>query len=135
MIRSTRVLICGDRNWRRYDIILATLKKLHEQTPIDVVIEGECRGADLLGKRAAYALGIVVSEFPAQWDVHGLAAGPIRNAQMLREGKPTLVLAFHDDLSNSKGTAHMVKIAKAAGVPVQIITQRSFGAAAKGADK
>jgi hypothetical protein len=36
--------------------------------------------------------------------------------------KPDLVLAFHADLAHSKGTKHMVGIARKAGIPVEIIT-------------
>ena len=53
--------------------------------------------------------------FFAKWALIGRGAGPLRNQQMLREGKPDLVLAF----PGGKGTAHMVRIARKAGVPVQ----------------
>ena len=52
--------------------------------------------------------------YPADWELHGKSAGPIRNQQMLIEGKPDLVLAF----PGGKGTAHMVSIAKKKGVKV-----------------
>jgi hypothetical protein len=35
---------------------------------------------------------------------------------MLDEGKPDLVIAFHDDLSRSKGTVDMLAKAERAGV-------------------
>jgi len=35
------------------------------------------------------------------------------------------VLAFHDDLSRSKGTRHMVEAALAAGLPVFLFTSHS----------
>lgn len=57
-------------------------------------------------------------EFPALWDKHGRAAGPIRNTQMLDEGRPDLVLAFHRDLSESKGTRNMVEQSVKANLPV-----------------
>ncbi len=38
--------------------------------------------------------GIPVMTFPADREKHGRAAGPIRNKQMLEEGKPDLVAAF-----------------------------------------
>jgi hypothetical protein len=41
-------------------------------------------------------------------------AGPIRKQQMLDEGKPDLVVAF----PGGRGTAHMVRIARAAGIEV-----------------
>lgn len=43
--------------------------------------------------------------FPAKWNEHGKAAGPIRNQQMLTEGKPDVVFAFHDDIASSKAHA------------------------------
>lgn len=83
--------------------------------------EGEARGADRLAAEAARRLGIPshrILRFPAKWGKYGKAAGPIRNQQMLDEGKPTLVLAYHNDLENSKGTKDMVSRAEAAGVTV-----------------
>ena len=59
--------------------------------------------------------------FPADWIRHGRAAGPIRNEQMLREGCPDLVVAFHDDPGLGRGTADMVRRALAAGVPVRFV--------------
>lgn len=117
-----RVLICGDRGWTDYSLILSVLSAIHTATPVEVVIEGEANGADKLGRRAAEQLGIPVLPFPADWKQFGRAAGPIRNRQQHREGKPTLVLAFHSDLANSKGTKDMVEVARAAGTEVRIFT-------------
>lgn len=63
-------------------------------------------------------------QYPADWEKHGKAAGPIRNALMLEEGKPDLVLAFKDGFDwqfKRGGTEHMVRIAKAAGVRTIVI--------------
>lgn len=38
-------------------------------------------------------------------------------------GQPDLVLAFHDNLSESKGTRDMVQRAKRAGVPVYLVSR------------
>lgn len=118
-----RVLICGDRNWGDYPLVFATLANLHAVTPVEVVIEGEARGADIMGRDAAEALDIPVLKFAADWDRFGKAAGPRRNVQMLDEGKPDLVLAFHNDLSKSKGTKHMVTIARQRGIEVRVYHQ------------
>jgi hypothetical protein len=45
-----------------------------------------------------------------------------RPEAMLRLTSPDLVLAFHPDITQSKGTKHMVGIAEAAGVPVKVFT-------------
>jgi hypothetical protein len=77
-------------------------------------IEGEAKGADSLARDVALELGFKVLSFPADWDKYHRAAGPIRNRQMLTEGKPDLVLAFHQDLTRSKGTKNMVTLARRA---------------------
>lgn len=87
--------------------------------PGAVVIHGAARGADRIAGEIAAALGLEVVSYPARWREHGRAAGPIRNRQMLEEGKPDRVIAFWD--GRSKGTAHMVNLAKAAGLPVKIV--------------
>ncbi len=64
-------------------------------------------------------LGYTVHPHPANWDQYHRAAGPLRNREMLKEA-PDIVLAFHDDLSQSKGTRDMVNQALKAGVPTII---------------
>ena len=54
----------------------------------------------------------------ADWDNNGKAAGIIRNQAMLAL-KPDKVLAFWD--GRSRGTKHMIEIARKAGVPVEIV--------------
>ena len=90
---------------------------------IECVIEGEARGADYLARLAAEELGIRVLPFPAEWKKYGKRAGSIRNQRMLDEGKPNFVLAFHNDIGNSKGTRDMVKRARKAGILVEIISE------------
>lgn len=138
---AERVLICGDRNWgnngsinvqqaklfydRYFQIVLDELSKVQQEKGVEVVIEGEAKGADTMGRLAAERLGIEVLKFPADWKQHGRPAGPIRNRQMLKEGKPTLVLAFHDFIENSKGTKDMVEVARKAGIPAKVIKGRN----------
>lgn len=81
------------------------------------VISGGCRGADKISAEVAEELRIPCRVFPAEWDKHGKAAGPIRNAEMLEEN-PDLVLAFHDNIESSKGTKDMVRRAKDKGFKV-----------------
>jgi len=63
--------------------------------------------------------------FPADWKSYGKGAGPIRNQLMLDEGKPDLVLAFHNDISSSRGTADMIRRAKKHGISYEIISEDS----------
>lgn len=116
-----RVLVCGARDYpHKYKVwtILSAIQSSQSQ-PL-IIIEGKCHkgGADLWAEK--WALAHVPEEnhlpFPADWKRYKKAAGPIRNKQMLEQGKPDLVLAFGG--KNGTGTNHMVRIAKAAEVPV-----------------
>lgn len=112
--------MCGDRNWIDPRPVLRELRTYPAGT---VVIHGAARGADTLAARAAYQLGFDVRAYPADWERYGRSAGPRRNAIMLREGKPDAVLAFHADIDKSRGTKHMVALARVAGLPVTIVRQ------------
>lgn len=114
-----RILVCGDREWSDWEMILQELSVYPTDT---VIIEGEARGADRLAGQVAVELGFQVIRFPADWKKYGRGAGPIRNQQMLDEGRPDLIIAFHDDLEHSRGTLDMVMKARKAGI--QIIHRR-----------
>lgn len=113
---SVRLLICGDRNWSGGDVIREIIKQYNPT----VIIEGEARGADTLARLAGETLGIQVLRFPADWEKYGRAAGPIRNSQMLKEGNPDVVIGFHYNVAESKGTRDMLTRAKKAGKPTFI---------------
>jgi hypothetical protein len=112
-----RLLVTGSRDWTDAEAIEAELALARPA----VVIEGGARGADRLAAAAARRLGMVVAEFPADWERHGRQAGILRNLRLLREGRPDHVLAFHDNLDASRGTAHMCRIALQAGLEVNLV--------------
>ena len=112
------VLICGDRNWASRTSIIKRLKQL----PLDtLIIHGGARGADSIAGEEALKLGFEVQVFPAEWDKYGLAAGPKRNIQMLDQN-PQLVIAFHPNLTQSRGTAHTVREARKRQIKVHLVT-------------
>lgn len=116
-----RILVCGDRDWRDEEAIWRILDQyLETHHPDDLLlIQGDAPGADTYAKMWAEERQIDHLSFPARWRLQHRAAGPIRNKRMLEVGKPDIVHAFHDDLPHSKGTADMVRIAKAAGVKIR----------------
>ena len=121
-----RVLVCGDRNWTRKDVVWRELDALLKLTDCVndefVVIEGACRGADWFAHEwCEKHQQARLMELPAEWQKHGKAAGPIRNQQMLDEALPDMILAFHEDIGTSKGTWDMVKRANKARIPVHLI--------------
>lgn len=87
-----------------------------------VLIEGEADGADKISAVWAHThIDVLLLPFPANWIGLGKRAGPIRNEQMFREGKPTHVLAFHSDLSKSRGTINSLRIAKRLNIPSYVV--------------
>lgn len=117
-----RLLVCGDRNWLSRQFIMNTIM-VFEWNAFDLaVIHGGCRGADLLAGSVCDEMGICTEVYPADWQKHGKAAGPIRNQQMLTDGKPDVVIAFHPSIETSRGTGGMVKLARDAGLPVAVFT-------------
>ena len=117
-IFTTKLIVCGDRNWVGSEAIYRELSKYCPRTT--TIVHGAARGADTIADEVAAELGMVRIYYMAKWAEYGRAAGPIRNQQMLDEEKPDKVLAFHANLDQSKGTKHMVKIAQEAGIPVEI---------------
>lgn len=108
-----KVLVCGGRDYCDRAFLWGYLDHLGPPE-VSVIISGMATGADTLAARWGKRFGVPVREFPAEWDKHGRAAGPIRNQRMLDEGKPDLVIAF----PGGRGTADMVRRAKAAGIKV-----------------
>jgi hypothetical protein len=110
------VIVCGARDWHSVPAVrkvLAHLQGIHGSKLL--VITGGAPGADTICLELCYELGIHVAPIAAHWDVYGAAAGPIRNRAMLACG-PDEVIAFHEDLAKSKGTASMLEIARKARV-------------------
>lgn len=109
-----RILVCGTREdvpaLKRH--LAAALWPYGSDIHI---IHGGCpTGVDKYADELPYSK----TRFPADWSKHGRAAGPIRNQQMLDEGKPDLVVAIHTDPGLGRGTRDMVSRAKRAGLPV-----------------
>lgn len=115
------VLVCGGRDYTNRQRAFAVLDKLALRVEILAVRHGAARGADALADEWARSRGYVVQPYPADWDRHGKAAGPIRNREMLAACDPAVpslrvvcVVAF----PGGSGTADMIRQSKAAGLPV-----------------
>jgi len=111
LVNSARLLVCGGREYSDRDRVFAVLSELNPA----IIIHGAARGADSLADEWARSLGSVgIKSFPADWATNGKSAGPMRNAKMLHEGHPSLVVAF----PGGRGTDDMVRRSLAAGVTV-----------------
>lgn len=110
-----KIIIAGGREVVDYAVLLDALArsgywKAYKRS-IEVVC-GMARGADLLGKKFAERNGLLVHEFPADWEGLGKAAGFIRNAEMgaFAKAHGGRLLALWD--GQSRGTANMIAWAR-----------------------
>jgi hypothetical protein len=110
-----RILVCGGRVYADAARLFAVLDAIRHDHAVSEVIHGAARGADSLGANWAKDRGIPERAYPADWSRYGKSAGYRRNELLLSDGKPDLVVAF----PGGKGTAHMVGLANAAGIPVR----------------
>lgn len=117
-----KVLVCGSRHFYDLSSMKKILQSMFDTDDTVTLIHGNAKGADKLSEEALTGYfhgGFQVERYPADWNKYGKAAGPIRNQQMLREGKPDMVIAFL--APDSIGTRHMIKISEEAGIPVHIL--------------
>ncbi|HDZ37294.1 MAG TPA: DUF2493 domain-containing protein [Marinobacter sp.] len=112
-----RVLVYGGRDFTRTTTAYRALDALHKKIGIDVVIEGDARGADRIAGFWARKNQIENRKFPIkqiEWNLYGAAAGPIRNQKMLDEGKPEYAVEF----PGGRGTADMATRLEKAGIEI-----------------
>jgi len=118
-----RVIICGDRNWNDMTTMAAIMSLFPTDT---IIIQGGCNGADNMAAKIGCVKGFRVETYPADWKKHGPSAGPIRNANMLKRD-PERVIAFHNDVTHSRGTMNMIIQALRKGVRVTLVTSAWMG--------
>lgn len=112
-----KVLICGDRFWTDTGVIQQVIFGLigrHGDRDL-VIITGKAQGADQIAGYLARKSNVHVADVAALWDTRHRGAGPQRNRIMLALA-PDLVIGFHDNLKESKGTKDMLKQAESAGI-------------------
>lgn len=112
-----KILVCGGRDFEDQAMVFAVLDA-HLATKGRIhIIQGGAKGADFHAKQWALSRKMPITTFPADWDKHGKAAGPIRNSLMLEESKPDMFVAF----PGGAGTADMISKCQKAGLSGQII--------------
>ena len=107
--------------------------------PVPLLLHGGARGADAAIGRASQQLGWSALVMPAQWQLHGRAAGPIRNRELLEQAiaraeahsspgyqASVLVVAF----PGGTGTASLVqqarRMASRSPVPISVAEVRAL---------
>jgi hypothetical protein len=114
-----RVIIAGSRSITDYQDVERIITNIIEknQLEVDVIVSGSCKtGVDQLGEQYAEKHEIKLIKFPADWGFYQNRAGYIRNILMAENADG--LIAIWDGVS--RGTAHMIRIAKTKGLQVFI---------------
>ncbi len=112
-----RIIVAGGRDFGDYSRMVEYLDMALSSVTVDCIVSGCARGADSLGERYAAERGYSIVRYPADWAVHGKAAGPLRNRLMAANADA--LVAFWD--GNSRGTADMIDVARAGGLRVRVV--------------
>ena len=120
--RPFRIIIAGSRSiptdkdyldeyFNRLDLLSKSKDNIE-------VVSGTARGGDRVGEQWAYSRDHKLVKFPADWEYHGLSAGYKRNEQMAAYSDALVAIWDY----KSKGTKHMIDIAKREGLAVRVIS-------------
>ena len=116
-----RVVVCAGRGYARADRMFEVLGEYHAKHGISMLGHGACctthgtlRGGDGLAELWAIVNQVPYVGWPAQWDKHGRAAGPRRNADLLEWFRPDVCIAF----PGGNGTAGCVAECRRRGIEV-----------------
>lgn len=114
-----KVIIAGSRDFDDYKLLCDEVdvflsNKKHNSI---VIVSGTAKGADALGERYATEHNYVIERHPADWDRYGKSAGYKRNEDMAYTADGCV--AFWKN--GSRGTMHMINIAKENGLDLRIV--------------
>lgn len=114
-----RIIIAGGRDFIDERLALDELDKITPGLVAEEIqiISGGANGADKIGINIAQNHNTNLAIFPAQWATHGKSAGYKRNYLMAQNAD--VLLAFWD--GESKGTGHMIDIARTANLEVHVV--------------
>lgn len=115
-----KVIIAGGRNFINY-VMVAERCEYYLQNKMKthnvIIVSGHASGADSLGEKFAADHNLQCELHPADWELHGKAAGPIRNAEMAEVADA--LIAFWD--GKSPGTKSMIDLARRKGLQVAVV--------------
>ena len=125
-----KVIVAGSRtatSEATYQLLTERLDNLlchKRETHRIVIVSGTANGADKLGERYAADRNWSLERYPADWDTHGKSAGYKRNVEMA-ENADALVALWD---GKSRGTKHMLDIARDRSIPSRTIYFETYGA-------
>lgn len=111
-----KVIVAGGRDFTDYSLLCERLDFYFKNIK-PVIVCGEAKGADSLGRKYAEEKGFNILSYPADWNKYGKSAGFRRNEEMSKVADALVV--FWD--GNSKGTKHMLDTMQKLNKPVRIV--------------
>ena len=112
-----KIIIAGSREFNDYKLLESKMDTIISKLTNIEIVSGTCYGADQLGERYANQHNLQIKQFPADWNKYGKSAGYKRNVQMADYADMCVV--FWNGIS--RGTKHMIDIAKSKGLKLEII--------------
>ncbi len=110
-----KIGVVGSRTFTDYPLMCGVLHRFLED--LDEIISGGANGADTLAEAFADEEGIKCTVFKPNWELYGIAAGFLRNQQIV--DACDILVAFWD--GKSKGTKDSINKAKKAKKPTLVV--------------
>ena len=104
-----KLIIAGGRD---YSLTPADIVRLNSIGNVTEVVSGGATGVDAAGERWGRSKHLPIQRFNAAWHIHGLRAGPLRNAQMAQYADAVALFP------GGRGTLSMFNEATKAGIKI-----------------
>lgn len=115
-----RLVVAGSRNFNDYSLLCTTLNEVVGELKSEynvTIVSGTANGADKLGEKYAEKHGLKIERHPANWGRYGRGAGPIRNAEMVKESDGVVVFWNGE----SSGAKNIIDCAKAENLLIKVV--------------
>jgi len=119
--KNYRLVVAGSRNFNDYGLLCTTLDEVVGELKSEyniTIVSGTANGADRLGEKYAEKHGLKIERHPANWGRYGRGAGPIRNAEMVKESDGVIVFwngessGAKNIIDCAKAENHLIKVVK-----------------------
>lgn len=112
-----RVIVAVARGWTDERLVGKVLARIWHEDPETVLVHGANprRDSDAMARRLWLDWGLKEDPHPANWDLHGEAAGPIRNREMLACGADEVIVFL---TRGSRGARDLADEAERRGIKV-----------------
>jgi hypothetical protein len=109
-----RIIVCGGSHSEYSSAVAFELNQLHKRRPVRVLIHGGSQGVCVAAEEWARLNGVSIVRYPPNWVLFGKKAEAVRNAFMLEDSRPDLVMTF----PGGRCTADLMRRALGLGLAV-----------------